>query len=265
MPQISLISKTKKNTGIIMSPQEMDAMYVYGSQMYSKDGTALSNEVKRTYIMAAQQEIEKYLNIRFQRELITETISYHRDDYWQTFPILKTNFPVVKPLTMIGLVGKIEQLIYPSQWLYTSTSSEGVYSKRISVVPNGSSMAQGNGDVILTGMTAQVGLQSFSNIPDYWTMQYTTGWGRKDIPMDLVNVVGKFASIGLFNIMGDLILGAGIASMSLSVDSLSQSISTTSSAENSGFSSRIIMYQKEIKESLTRLKNIYKGISFTVC
>ena len=67
-----------------------------------------------------------------------------------------------------------------------------------------------------------------------------------------------------FNIGGDLILGAGIASMSLGIDGLSQSVATTSSAENSGFSSRIIMYNKEIKSTLEKLKGIYKGINFTV-
>jgi hypothetical protein len=264
MPQISLIAKYKKNGGIIISPFEVDAMYFYGSQFYSKDGTALSVEVKRTYIQAAQQEIEKYLNIKFVPELITETVSYYRDDYWQQFPIIKTNYPINTPLTLVGMVNKIEQIVYPQQWLFTSKSSEGVMTRRLNVVPNGSVGAMGNADVILTGISSNIGLQSWKNIPEYWQVQYVSGWNRKDLPMDLVNLVGKFASIGIFNIFGDLIIGAGIASQSISIDSLSQSISTTSSAENSGFSSRIIMYQKEIKTSLERLKNIYKGFSFTV-
>ena len=264
MPQISLIAKYKKNGGIIISPFEVDAMYFYGSQFYSKDGTALSVEVKRTYIQAAQQEIERYLNIKFIPELITESTSYYRDDYWQQFPIIRTNYPINTPLTLIGMVNKIEQIIYPQQWLFAAKSSEGLMTRRINVVPNGSVGAQGNADVILTGISSNIGLQSWKNIPEYWQVQYLSGWNRKDLPMDLVNLVGKFASLGQFSIFGDIILGAGIASMSLSIDSLSQSISSTSSATNAGFGSRIIQYTKEIQSTLKNLKNIYKGFSFTV-
>lgn len=244
---------------------EMDTLYFYGSTFYSKDGTSLSNEVKRTYILAAQEEIEKYLNIRFKPQLITETEHFHRDDYMDAFPIIKTTYPVKTPLTLVGLLGKIEQLVYPSEWLYAAKNDQGFFSKRISVIPNGSSTAQANGDVILTGITAQVGLQRFRQIPDYFSIQYTTGYDRKNLPTDMVNLVGKFASIGIFSVYGDIILGAGIASMSLGIDGLSQSISTTSSATNAGFGSRIIQYQKEINETLKRLKGIYKGINFTVC
>lgn len=264
MPTLTLTVKYRKNQGIIMSPSELDALYFYGVTIMSKDGTALSNEVKRTYIMAAQEEIEKYLGIKFKRQLIEETISFHKQDYWQQFPILKTNFPVSTPLAMVGLLGSVSQIIYPKEWLKSSFSSEGFQNKRMSVVPNGATTANTNGDVILTGMTSQIGLQRMNNVPDYWTIQYIAGYKGKDIPMDLLNVVGKFAAIGPFAIGGDLILGAGIASMSLSVDSLSQSISSTSSATNAGYGSRILEYQKEIKETLTRLKGIYKGINFTV-
>lgn len=265
MPELTLTAKYRKNTGIVLSPMEMDSLYFYGSIFYSKDGTAFSNENKRAYILAAQDEIEKYLNIKFKRQLIEETAPFLKQDYWQTFPIIKTNFPVSKPLAMVGLLNSISQIIYPKEWLKSSFSSEGYQNKRISVVPNGATTANTSGDVILTGMMSQIGMHRLPNIPDYWTVQYISGFSYKDIPMDLVNVVGKFASIGQFNLFGDIILGAGIASMSLGIDGLSQSISTTSSATNAGFGSRIIQYTKEIQATLKNLKNIYKGINFTVC
>ena len=68
----------------------------------------------------------------------------------------------------------------------------------MSVVPNGATTANTNGDVILTGMTSQIGLQRMNNVPDYWTIQYIAGYKGKDIPMDLLNVVGKFAANGIF-------------------------------------------------------------------
>ena len=79
--------------------------------------------------------------------------------------------------------------------------------------------------------------------------------------MRFFDVIGKLASIGIFNIAGDIVLGqAAIANYSLSIDGLSQSIGTTMSAENSAYSARIRMYKDEIKDSLNRLRNYYRGV-----
>jgi hypothetical protein len=65
------------------------------------------------------------------------------------------------------------------------------------------------------------------------------------IPDDIVNVVAKIASIDILGIAGDAIL-AGVASMSTSIDGISESVSTTASATNATYGAHIIQYQKEI-------------------
>ena len=264
MARITLSIKYKKNTGLLLSPTEVWSLYLYGVDIASNDGSGFSNEAMRMYIEAAQREIENRLNLRFTRQLIDETTSYNRDDYWQQFPILKTKFPVREPLSLVGMLNNIEQIIFPGVWLRSARSNTGANKRRISVVPTGSSTTQANAEVILTGITTQIGFQSFQNIPDYWSIQYVTGFDLDKLPMDLLNVVGKLACFGPLNIGGDLILGAGIASQSISVDGLSQSIATTSSAENSGYSSRLKQYEREIKETLKYVDKIYGEIIFTV-
>ena len=70
---------------------------------------------------------------------------------------------------------------------------------------------------------------------------------------------------GPLNIAGDLVLGiAGVSGQSLSIDGLSQSISTTASATSAGYSARLIQYQKEIKETVGRLKLVYDEVKFAV-
>jgi hypothetical protein len=76
--------------------------------------------------------------------------------------------------------------------------------------------------------------------------------------------VGMIASMGPFNIAGDMIAGAGIASQSIGIDGLSQSVSTTSSATNAGYGARIIQYQKDVKDQIKHLQNYYKGPRLTV-
>lgn len=264
MPTLQLNIKYRINTGLILSPDELLSIYFYGILIEDGEGTDFPPETVRFYLLAAQQEIEKYLNIRIIRQLATETQNYYRDDYYQQFPLLQPTYPVRLPLALIGLLNTAEQIVYPPEWLLTHSGNQSDYIKGMSVVPNGVASTTGNFDIVLTGITAYLGLQRYNQIPHYWTMQYETGYGIDEVPYDIINVIGKLAAIPLFNIAGDLILGAGIARQSLSIDGLSQQIDSTSSATNAGYGARIINYKKDIEESLERLQGIYKRINFTV-
>lgn len=259
--RITLRIKYRKNGGLLLSAEEMAALYFYGINTRSQDGTLLSLEVYETYIKAAQQEIERYLDIIFKPTLITEKIHYHRDDYISGFPIMRVSKPVYKPLALVGFINEVEQIVYPKSWLNSRMTSDFYFERQIFVVPVTKGVTEGSGQVILSGITAQTGLHTFRNIPNYWTVQYLTGFKR--IPYELMNVVGKLASIGVFNVLGDIVLGqAAVASYSLSIDGLSQSIGTTNSAENSAYSARIKMYVDEVKKTLDRVKSSYRGIGF---
>jgi hypothetical protein len=78
------------------------------------------------------------------------------------------------------------------------------------------------------------------------------------------DIIGMKAAMGPLNIAGDLIAGAGIASKSISLDGLSQSISTTSSATNAGYGSRIIQYTKQIDGMMEGMRERYQGINMVV-
>lgn len=263
MPSISYSIKYRKNEGLIMTPEELEALYFYGIVIRSQDGTVISNDTVRAQIKSAQQEIEKFLDVRLFPKFIEQNYSYYRDDYWNKFPILKMKLPVSKPLALTGFLNGIEQIRYPQDWLNTKKDSEGHYHKAIHVIPTGSINGHSSGSVLLTGITAYYGLTSFNDIPNYFDVQYVTGYSAKNMPFDLMDVVGKFAAIKLFHIAGDLILGAGIASISLGIDGLSQSVSSTSSATNAGYGARITGYYKDIDTYLKRLKGFYRGIVFT--
>lgn len=266
MGQLTFTIKYKKNSGLVFSVAEIWAMYLFGIKIDGGQGTSFSNESIRKYIEMAQKQVEKWFNLRFCKQLVDQTLPYYRQDYWQEFPILLTNYPVREPLSMIGMLNKMEQIIYPQGWLFCEyDTAMGQGKRRISVVPTGSSTTQGNAQVILTGITSQVGMQRFDNIPDYWRVQYITGWDIDDLPMDLLNIVGMLASIPALDVAGDLILGtAGIAGQSLSIDGLSQSISTSISATNAGYGARILSYTKQIEETAKRIRLVYDQPKFRV-
>jgi len=259
MPTIQYSVKIRKNEGLIISPEELLSIYLHGVRIQSNDGTELSDEDIRFYIQSAQTEVENYFDIRFEQKFINETVTFFHDDYYNRFPILRLKLPIRKGLSLFAFLNGVEQIKYPITWLNTHKDSEEFFYKTLSIVPTGSVASRTSADILLTGITAFLGLTSYREIPEYFDIQYLTGF--ENVPLDLLNVVGKLASIGLLNIAGDLILGAGIAATGLSIDGLSQNISTTSSATNSGYGARIVQYNKEIVESVKRLKRVYKGIN----
>ena len=74
------------------------------------------------------------------------------------------------------------------------------------------------------------------------------------MPEIFYKVIGITAAIPILDTAGDLILGAGIASQSTSVDSLSSSINTTSSPTNAGYGAKILSYTKQRKQIIKHLK-----------
>lgn len=92
---------------------------------------------------------------------------------------------------------------------------------------------------------------------DTWDVECPHG-----IPADVMHVGGMYASMFLLNPAGDMVAGAGIASKSIGVDGLSQSISTTASATNAGYGSRIIQYWNDIKMQLPALRAKYRQGAF---
>ena len=75
------------------------------------------------------------------------------------------------------------------------------------------------------------------------------------------------AAIDVLNLMGDLVIGAGIAAESISIDGLTRTINTTASAENHAYSAKVDEYKLKLwgsagqreKGLIYILHNYYKG------
>jgi len=88
----------------------------------------------------------------------------------------------------------------------------------------------------------------FKNLRDIIRIDYETGYENcQTVPDEFRNIVKKLAAVTLMNIYGDGKLAA-IASRSVNLNNVSESINTTLSATSATFGARIMQYQKEIKE-----------------
>jgi hypothetical protein len=252
------------NTDLIVSPAEMQMLYFYGVTILDRSGQALSKEAWKHYVKASQEAWEHEFGIKFVKQIIEETVDFNRDEY-RNWGYLEVTYPVVRPFRTTGMLGNVRQLDYPEGWLSSKRTTEGAgFWRRIFVVPAQTTepTTGGGNSILYSGVLPWTSMTSFKFIPNYWSCVYCTGFDR--VPRDLLDIVGKSAAISIFDIAGDIALGqAALASYSLSIDGLSQSIGTTNSATNAAFGARIINYQKEIKTQADQVRTFYKGISCT--
>lgn len=260
MPTTVLSIPYKKNVDLIISPDELKDRYFFGIDLTDSNGNLISDQSLEFYIKAATLEWENYLNLKLKKQAYRENLTFRHKD-WVEWGYLPATYPVVQPLSAQGYLNTTLQVDYPKQWLSAkSQSEEGSYDRNIHLVPiHGSANALSN-NVVFIGISPHVGYFGSSNIPNYWDVKYITGFNK--VPEDILNGVGKLAAINIFHELGDIIVGAGIASKSIGIDGLSQSISTTSSATNAGYGARIIGYLKDLEKAAPILKGKYTGILF---
>ena len=245
----------------IFTPEELLINYLFGIEIEDRSGGKLPYETHIFYIRAAQEIMEKHLSIKFLPQIVTERKDFVREDFSQ-WGFLRTTYPVKSALALHGFVNSVQQIEYPPEWLSTEENNVGdVPYRQFNIVPVSVQTPQVN-SVVYSGITPHLGFFGYKTIPNYWKPVYYTGFNK--IPFDLKNYIGRLAAIGLFDIGGSLVLGAGIASMSIGVDGLSQSISTTQSAENHAYSATIKSYRGGMKEELRTLEGIYKGLTMGV-
>ena len=258
MPSLTLRAPYKRNQGV-MSPSEMIETYFFGISLCDADGNKISSDVLQLYLESATEEIENYLDIKIQKQIIEEDLGFWLYD-WKNWGYIRTSYPVVKPQLIEGFINDVRQITYPQSWLSARRTNDGkTYFRTVNLVPtNGTTGANSQ---IYSGITPHLGFYGNKNIPNYWQITYCTGFDK--VPSDLLNAIGKLAAINVFHIMGDLILGAGIASQSIGIDGLSQSIATTSSATNAGYGARVSGYLADLKLSMPKLRAFYKGMNLT--
>lgn len=81
----------------------------------------------------------------------------------------------------------------------------------------------------------------------------------------ILQAIGYTAAMPILDTAGDLVLGAGIASQSISIDGISQSISSTSGVENAAYGARKMQYRKQLEDIDKQIRRRYRRMNmFTV-
>ena len=244
---------------LIISPQELKNLFLFGVDLTNDDGVPFPEEMYEFYIRSAQEWLEMQIGgLTLCETDLEEVHDYFINDYISYSFIKLFRFPVQEvsafevQFPMSSNVLKFDESWYRAESvgaLVNLVPTAGTFSSIL--------LSQGGNflPLLYTGLTY---------VPAIFRIKYKAGFPKDQVPALLKEVVGMKAAMGPLNIAGDLIAGAGIATKSIGLDGLSQSISTTSSATNAGYGARILQYNKEIEERLKNLRNYYTGINMVV-
>jgi len=265
MTTLTLTIEYSKNEGLVLSPSDLQNLYLSGIPIcFPATGGRISQETIKQKIAAAQKYIENVLSIKLQKQLIIEEQDFNRQEFHQ-WGYIRTVYPIVVPKLLEGRINDIIQITYPENWLSIKNGNDPVNFRNMHIIPNTKGPAEQNAySVVYSGLSPALGYFGAGYIPNYWKANYGTGWEADEIPIDIIDAIGKHAAIQMLAIIGDLLYGPGIGNQSVSLDGISQTYSTTKSGGKGAFSGRVDQYKSELEQSVKDLKAEYLGIMFRV-
>lgn len=233
--------------------------YLFGIPLSDDDGNEYPDSAIERWIAKAVSWLEHECQISIApTAIIAEPHDYEIREYRDFCYVQLYKYPVVSVEMIKASYAGQDIMTFPGNWIKVHK-----LSGQLQLVPTTGSLSQ-----ILLGAGSGVLLPLITNrlsrMPHLFTVDYTAGFVSGELPGQLYDLIAMKTCMGIMNVFGDILLGAGIASQSISIDGLSQSIGTTQSAENSAYSARIRQYEREIKVQLPHVKDYYKGIRFTV-
>lgn len=248
--------------------------YMFGLKIVDPDTKQeLDDSVYEHLIDTKIPYAEQQLGIAILPRIIAnERHDYYANDfmhynYIQTYerPILQVN-----SVEMMYNNQRLEK--FPTSWLKVYTRTGEIEINPAVIV--GDSNVMNGGEAYMNGTQAissaplwgLPGIASTDVVPQALQYTYVAGmlpptrrgitrdW---EVPLDLVQLIAKYVLRELLEIWGDLIIGAGIAGESLSVDGISESTTTTQSAMYTGGAARIKLIDDTIASLEQGLRNRY--------
>jgi len=219
----------------ILTVAQLKKRYMFGIDVKDKDGKVLPDSVCQAHINNAVSALEHLLDISITPRTTTEEKDYNANDYIQWGYLQLNNFPLIS-ISEMNIVYLHDlnndpetSLEIPLNWVRLDKET-GI----VRLIPNNkfpSRLAVDSGASFFPELFRRQG-----HVPNLWRVTYKYGFDDGKVPVLLNHAIGLMSSLFVLSVAGNLVLGAGIAATSISLDGLSQSISTTQSAENSAYS-----------------------------
>lgn len=261
--ELSLSISYSVDTTLCISPQKIREIYLHGISLEDRDGNKIPDSSIVHFIKVAQAEVERFFSIKLKRQVYVESKSYSISDFVKWGYIIAT-YPVNCAESIEGFYANRKLISYPKDWISVRRTNSNQFNRSISLIPNSPS-SSGESLIYSTSLHSSqfYGTLGRDTLPNYWQLTYVTGFD--EIPLDLLDLLGKYVSISLLPILSDSMNSlSGISSNSISLDGLSKSSSFFANSQGGIFGARVKQYTEEIKDKLNYLKDYYCGIPFDV-
>lgn len=231
--------------------------HLFGIKDTRDDGTPFPQELYDVAIGSAIDQVSIDAGITVEpTTVVGERSDVIDNDSLAYFARCVRKTPVVSVQKWAIMFGDRIVVSYPLSWVHIREPAAGL----IQLIPG----EQGISDVFVApGWSYDLRAWSGRHYSAAKVrIDYTAGFEAEtcaDLPAIIKDAVALKASMLFLDTAGDLILGAGIASKSVSQDSRSVSISTTSSAENSGYSARMKSYANRYNGLIASIQGAYRG------
>ena len=244
---------------LVLTVDELKTNYLFGLDMTDEQGNEFPDSLYEWYIKSAVSLAETQLDLpirplTFSEE--AEKLDLFRQDYNKFVSLQLSHFPILS-VEEVKIVVPTNQTVitFDLDWLEIDKDAG-----QLNIIPGSGSagiIALGAAGVLLPFY-----YRSINWLPLVFRVKYTAGF--TDVPFALKNYVGMMAAMGPLHLAGDLIIGAGISAQTIGMDGLTQQISSTASATNSGFGARIVNYNKQLERERQVLREYYKGVMMVV-
>jgi hypothetical protein len=267
--------------GSIITPDELRYVYAFGNDLVAPNGQTITDETLQWYIDNSIGSVENDLRIKLKKRVykyrptygttrddlsgLEEDVDYEFEDpydfvrkNYKEFTYIKLrNRPIISVEKAIWNDVQANKILDITEWLKPN------YKKgSLEFFPN---LGGAEALAAFLGVSSSIDIVTgmrWRNYPDGFQIDYTAGFKtstvlRKKHP-ELFTVIGKLAAIMMLSDYGDG-KTAAIASSSISLSGLSESVSTTLSATSATFGARILQYTNELKEWFKINKNKYSG------
>lgn len=211
--------------------------YLTGFNFAGNDGQEQPPSFYEDKIANAIAKVETTTHVDvLERTVAGERHDYHVSDYlnYAFLKLFRTPCQSVSQVRAVYPTGQVIQA-YPSDWVRLN-----VEAGQLHLVPTSGSLAQvmiGGGNGYLPFIFG-----GLSYVPSLWEVDYVSGFAVDAVPRDVVSVVCKLAAIEVLTIMSDLVGPIGIASTSMGIDGMSQSIARQLPA----FKARVDSYKVDL-------------------
>lgn len=193
--------------------------YLTGFTFAGTNGQELSNDFYDDKVANAITLFETITNIDIlQREITGEKHDYYVEDYlnYAFMQLFRIPAQSVSQVRAVYPTGQVIQ-VFPTEWVRLNREHAQIH-----LVPTSGSLANvmlGGGNGYLPFIFAGLGY-----LPQLWEIDYVSGFNPDAIPREAVSIICKLAVIEIFTLMSDLVGPLGVASQSLGIDGMSQSI-----------------------------------------